>query len=102
MLGQISCLIASLVEDAFDILLVQVGDDIVGFLFGDLISKKLRILILHFQPRGVRKYGAHRSFQQNIINTYFILFRLNRLTYTLKIDHLLKFLLEDRSGWKVE
>src|SRR5690606_29142181 len=92
--GQVPGLIAALIQYTLYLLMVQVFDNISGLLFHYVVGIELSLFAVDLQPGSISKYRAYRGFEQNVIDTFFTLLGLNRLTDPLKIYHLFQLLLE--------
>src|SRR4051812_3557379 len=69
-----------------------------------LVGEKTSFIVrsAYLEPRSICKHGTYRAFEQYLVNAFFILFCLYRLTDTLEVYNLFEFLFEHRRCWKVE
>src|SRR6185295_13705682 len=74
------------------------------FLFINPVHKKAGQISrpLYLEPGSICKDRAHRTFQQDIVNTFFILFSLDRLADALEINDLFQLLLKYRGRGQVK
>src|SRR5687768_2148048 len=104
MLRKIFGLVTTLIQHTFNILDLEMVDDILRFFFCDLVCEDLRrrIVTLHLEPGGIRKNSTDGCLQEDVVDAVFVLLCLDRLTDALKVHNLLELLFEYRSGGEVE